>query len=148
MQLIDVVKDRLDLFENLYDHVRIIDPVNKKNINISEGTCYDFWDKNKCCEDCICMTAFNDNDSLVKVKYTLDKFFLVTVSPVIYMGRKYIVEMLKELSIDSKNINTHQLRDLDILIKFLKDTVNRDELTEIYNRRYINERLPKDIKKI
>ena len=67
----DNVNDYLsngDLFSKLSDITRIVDPLQKtviqyknKEVVIDGIHCFDFWGKNKVCDNCISMRAYNDN---------------------------------------------------------------------------------------
>lgn len=147
--------DRLSIFKNLYDSIRIVNPIEKKilfkskNNKILEETCYGFWKREGSCENCISMRAFNKNETFVKVELQGDKIFLVTASPVEINEKTYIVEMLKDLHESNLILNNQNENFNEILsvIKKISDMAVIDELTGVYNRRYITERLPVEINK-
>ena len=56
MEIVDIIKERLSIFKNLYDSITIVDPIDKK--------------KNKDC-------------SSLKIKFTENEILLVTTAPVI-----------------------------------------------------------------
>lgn len=148
------IKDKLNIFENMYDLVRIVNPLTKKTVVIKnnkiknvEGTCYDLWKKDGFCCNCISIRAFLEKDTFVKIEYNEDKIILVTASPITIEGKLYVIEFLKDISKNGKifdvtNFNECRFKDL---IKEINEKVIKDELTGIYNRRYIDERLPVDI---
>lgn len=139
---------------NLYDILRIVDPVRKKTIiekdnyiEELEGTCYGIWKKQGFCENCISMRAYTENDTFVKIQNEEGKIFLVIATPLILDNNKYIVEIIKEISKCGKiltKINTNE-NFIEYTLNELNEKIIKDELTGIYNRRYINERLPVDI---
>lgn len=153
MKIVEEMKERLSIFKNLYDIVRIVDPFEKKTIIIDknngiklEDLCYEFWKRDLACENCICMRAYLNNDTFVKVEHSGEKTFLITASPVTFEKKTYIAELLKDITtsgniIYSKNGET----DIKLLISEMNEKIITDELTKVYNRRYINERLPVDI---
>ncbi|NRZ12244.1 GGDEF domain-containing protein [Clostridium beijerinckii] len=93
------------------------------------------------------MRAYNNNDTFVKIEYDKEKIVLITATPVELNGRIYIVEILKDIT----NIGSvfHKMTEdsdfVEELIISMNEKVIKDELTGLYNRRYINERLPVDI---
>ena len=78
----DNVNDYLSngtLFSKLSDITRIVDPLQKtviqyknKEVVIDGIHCFDFWGKNKVCDNCISMRAYNDNKTYVKIEYNKD----------------------------------------------------------------------------
>ena len=153
MEILGIVKERLSLFKNLYDSMRIVDPINKKVISsVGEETefttinCYGLCGKDAYCSNCISMRAFIENDTFVKVEFVNGKLILIISSPVTIESNIYIVEMIKDIS-QTSSIMKNGKSDYNIrnLIVDMNDVAIRDELTGIYNRRYINERLTVDI---
>lgn len=105
MCIIEKVKDRLSIIENLYDVIRVIDPINKKVLEaqgnedeIPMEACYCFWNKDKPCEHCISIRANLGNDTFLKLEYKGNKIFLATATPIIINNRVYIVEILKDIT--------------------------------------------------
>ncbi|WP_435787574.1 GGDEF domain-containing protein [Clostridium sp.] len=153
MEILEIVKERLSLFKNLYDSIRIVDPINKKVVSIGEAktelvtdNCYGLCGKDAYCSDCISMRAFIENDTFVKVEFVKGKLILIISSPVTIESSTYIVEMIKDIS-QTSSIMKNEKSDYNIqnLIEDMNDVAIRDELTGIYNRRYINERLMIDV---
>ncbi len=156
MNLMEHVKERLSIFKNLYDTIRIVDPVNKKTIIINEdsqeeieGTCFDFWRKRISCDNCISMRAYLNNDTFVKIQHDEGKTYLMTATPIDFNDSVYIIEMLKDITtkgivVDNKN---NKSTNIEELIKEMSEKAIKDGLTGIFNRRYINERLPVEINK-
>jgi two-component system cell cycle response regulator len=153
MEIIETVKERLSIFKNLYDSMRIVDPINKKVMNyqkgnedIGKGNCYDFCKKNERCENCVSMRSYNENDTFLKIELARGKLLLIISSPVEIDNKTYIVEMIKDISKTSSIMNNeNSTYNMGNLITEMNDVAIKDELTGIYNRRYINERLTVDI---
>lgn len=154
MSLIGQVKDRLSIFKNLYDVIRIIDPVNKRVLEVDgcmeetrERTCYCLWGRDELCENCVSMRSYLENDTFVRLQYKDTKVYLITATPIIIDNNLYIVELLKDISdkgkIKDRNIDNSY--SAEKMISEINDKIIKDELTGIYNRRFINERLPVDI---
>lgn len=138
------------MFKNLYDTIRIIDPINKQtiitkndNIKTVKSNCYDFWKNKSSCKNCISMRAYIHQDTFTKFEYNDGKIFFVIATPIKFHKKEYVVEMIKEIFIEDLNI--HGKGDLRELINNLNEKIVIDDLTNIYNRRYISERLPMDI---
>lgn len=154
MDLLDDIKERLSVFKNLYDAIRIVNPVEKQIIEVNNGivkhlgeSCYGLWNRNKFCENCTSIRAYIENDTCVKVECKDKSIILIIASPIEYNGETYVLEMLKNISQSGGNnqiINNNE-EGIGFLIGEISNKILRDDLTGIYNRRYINERLPVDI---
>lgn len=154
MSILSEIKDRLSIFKNLYDVIRVINPVNKKviyndeNYNVDvTSTCYEFWNKNSTCENCVCIRALRENDTFIKIEYKEKRVFLTIASPVNINDCTYVVELIKDITmkafvVQSEHKNVEKINDL---ISRLNYAMITDPLTGIYNRRFIDEQLYVDI---
>lgn len=149
----------LDGLERLFDIVRIVNPVSKEVVYQSgengEGEaiihgfdCYEFWRKGKPCDNCISSRAIKERKSFSKIEYRGDGVYMVIASPIIFGDAMYTVEALKDLTEVGivTGLNGLSTRETIDIISTLNQKVIRDDLTEVYNRRYINEKLPSDIR--
>lgn len=145
---------KLNIFESTYDKVRIVDPVKKKVINLrvdlEENTpehCFNFWKKGELCENCISMKAFRERDTFVKIEYSDHEIFLVTAMPIELSDRTVVLELMKNATNNiSINVNGENASlDFNIMLESLNNRAIKDSLSGIYNRRYINEKLPLDL---
>ncbi len=152
--------DKIEFMNALYDDVRIVDPIEKtvltngKTLDLSilpengkQKICHDIWKKGAICTNCISMRAFNEGESFVKIEYDGEKPYIVTALPVSLENRTVVLELLTvvkspEAIGDFSNSTESEIRK--ILEERNLELVT-DPLTEIYNRRYINERLPHDM---
>ena len=155
----DNVNDYLSngtLFSKLSDITRIVDPLRKtvieyknKDVVIDGIHCFDFWGKNKVCDNCISMRAYNDNKTYVKIEYNKEKIFLVIAVPHDLNDRRVVIEILKDIT-NSMLLSSYENEAIDSTgIHALIDNMNKfaysDPLTGLYNRRYIIEKLPIDL---
>ena len=145
-----------ELFSKLSDFTRIVDPLQKrvieygnKEVLINNIHCFDFWGKNKVCDNCISMRAYNDNTTYVKIEYNKDKTYIVTAVPYILDNRKVVVEILKDITnslfFESLDDKGNELTGIHALIDSMNKLAFKDQLTGLYNRRYIIEKLPVDL---
>lgn len=158
MDLIEKVKERLSVFRNFYDDIRVVDPLKKMVIlNEHEGhghiqkcknsSCFALWEKDFFCENCISMRSYIKKDTFIKIEYDNEKIILVMAVPVEIEGNIYIVEILKDISkngsiIHKKNIEFCEAGEL---ISCMNKKTVTDKLTGTYNKKYIGERLPIDL---
>jgi len=89
MEVIEMIKERLSIFKNLYDSIRIVDPINKKIINFQEDNtqiekdiCYGILKKDGYCKNCVSMRAYIENDTFLKIEFAEGKLLLITASAV------------------------------------------------------------------
>jgi diguanylate cyclase (GGDEF)-like protein len=145
------VLDSISKFEGLYDVVRIVDPV-KKSVEDKNGTdvhthCYDFWEKGTPCENCVTSRALIENNTFHKIEFKKGIVYLITSCPVQVKKDIYALELLKDITntgiIENDSMKSEE--ELEKSIETLNKKLVVDELTGIYNRRFINERLPADI---
>lgn len=148
------VIQKLNIFDKTYDMVRIVDPVRKKVINLQEKQeenapehCFNFWKTGEFCENCISLKAFREKDTFMKMEYRDREIFLVTAIPIELSDRTVVVETLKNATNNiSINVNGENASvDFNIMLDSLNNRAIKDSLTGIYNRRYINEKLPLDL---
>ena len=148
--------DEVKFFDKIYDTLRVVDPINKKVIKLTNNethildtNCFDFWEQNKVCNNCISMRAYNNNESFVKIEYNDNKTYMITAIPCELSNRRVVVEVLKDVT-DSMFVSTigeqgNAKSEIHALIDNMNNLVIRDPLTQIYNRRYIEEKLPIDL---
>lgn len=150
----DLLLSSLSILKNLYDIIRVVDPLNKKvihykeeQVNISEESCFGIWKIDSHCENCVARRAMVEKDTFVKIEYDKEKIYMVLATPIIIKDKTYIMETLKDITNTGiiKNIETKSIEEISTIIRDMNNLVVKDELTGIYNRRYINEKLPVDV---
>ena len=150
------IAEALFVLEKIYDVVRIVDPVRNKvvyakhektAIALDETTCYGFWKKDKFCNNCISIRAFTQQETFVKFETVYDRVYMITASPFQYKDQSYVVEMLSDITNKSilENIFAQEQNNFSEVILKFNDAFVKDELTKLFNRRFINERLPVEI---
>ncbi len=154
MKEFDIIVDKLQLFEKMYERMRIVDPVGKKVLEIkgeelleTNLACYEFWQRQMLCENCISMRAYNEDDVIFKIEPVHNELYMVTAVPVEIHEKKLIVELIKNAT-NSMYMASGKIGDeIKVLSTFehVNQAAVKDELTGLYNRRYINERLPVDL---
>lgn len=154
MITIEELNNALDALTKIYDSARIIRPLRKKIIKLTEGlltetqhNCYDFWPVGKVCSNCISMRAFNEKDIFFKLEWVNNKIYMVIAVPVQDTAEVFILELLKDIT-NSITVEPpeaiHNNPLLKILYEFEQQQI-KDSLTGLFNRRFIDERLPSDI---
>jgi two-component system, cell cycle response regulator len=104
MKVIAQVRENLSLFKNLYDTLRIIDPITKKviyfegNQGQEDQYCYCFWGKDTHCNNCVSMRTYLENETFVKLEYKEHRIFFVISTSVLIDDITYVVELIKDIS--------------------------------------------------
>jgi diguanylate cyclase (GGDEF)-like protein len=141
------------LLESLCDSYRVVDPLRKRVFDnsfsntISEHSCYELWNTGRICRNCISLRAIHENTTYVKLEFMDGKIFLMTAIPLNIIGRMVVLETLKDTtkSMMLGNDNDKLLSQAYLQIERLNNMIVKDALTDVYSRRYINEKLPVDI---
>ena len=115
MEIIEIIKERLSIFKNLYDSIRVVDPINRKivkfgedNSEIIQEPCYQFQENHEECNNCIAMRAYLENDTFIKLEDAQGKVFLIISAPVTIENKVYIVEMIKDISQTGVIVNSEK----------------------------------------
>lgn len=155
---IDSLMNTIDTLSNIYDAIRIINPVTKKIYDIKSSTyelvledfpCYTYWNSNKICKNCVSMKAYNTEYTSIKIERKCEDTYIVMAVPIWVDNEKLILEFIKNSS------NSLTLQDFESnlnleLNKQLSDAPNSmsiDLVTGANNRYYLETKLPADIYK-
>ena len=90
------------------------------------------------------MRALNENSSFSKLESLNDKLYMIIAAPLNINNKTYILELIKDVTNDTlfSNYKDKTIEELKYEINKLHMLVVTDELTSIYNLRYLNENLP------
>lgn len=148
------LEDNLDFFHRMYDSVRLVDPLNKKVMDYRSSLaldtieiCYNYWGTGKICDNCISIRAHQENRSFIKLEKNGSSILMVTALPILNTDQPVVLELLKDAT-DSMFMGTGDYNTGEIMmhvIQEMSDMVIRDPLTALYNRRFIDDRLPVDV---
>lgn len=150
------IEDNLVFLKKMYDVVRLVDPVQKRvldynenKISKTEDVCYDYWKNGKMCENCISVRAYNNNKSYMKLEYKPEVVMMVTTIPLEIDDSPVVLELLKDATesilFSSYDYNDNDVHLLHEMVSNFNDMVIKDKLTHLYNRRFVDDRLPADI---
>lgn len=154
VKLDDIIR-QIDCAKVLHDFARIVDPEDKRAVTVDngeavaqEGNCFSFWTSNSMCRNCVSMRAYQTGKVNMKLEYGRNLVHMVTAVPVYLGSRLCVIEMIKDIT-ESMFFGSRSQQDGDMLkniISSVGDIAVRDSLTGIYNRRFINEQLPEEIR--
>ena len=148
------IRKNLDFFHEMYDVVRLVDPVEKKVLDYrgdvsyrSTDICYDYWENYQICNNCISIRAHLNNQSFIKIEKNKNQVFWVNAIPVKDAERPVVLELLKDAA-DTMLIGLQDYINGEAFENFIErinEAVVRDFITTLYNRRFVDERLPADV---
>jgi two-component system cell cycle response regulator len=155
MDVHEYIKENIAVLRGLYDVTIIIDPLDKSAV-VMEYNCQDtikeileeIWRKEGFSDSSIWMCAYLNNDTFVRIEYKNGKMFLINAAPITYKEKIYIIETIKDITTRSTFVIDSEIKGSTVenLISEMNEKIIKDYLTGIYNRRYINEKLPIDIR--
>ena len=122
-----------DFFEQMQDDPRI-------GVKIGMCQCYDFWKKNKPCENCISMKAYAEKKQKTKLEFLDTDVFLVISRYLEIDDEACVMELVKHLENDTL-IDTDGRDKLVGKLKGYQDKLYIDPVTGVYNRRYFEDEI-------
>lgn len=157
MSFLNSMKNSINILDNVFVIQRIVDPKHKKIITLDNDIkidnnhkCFEFWKTGSACCNCISMRALNENSSFSKLEYVDEKLYMVISAPINVEGDVYIVELIKDVTNDTmfSTYTNKTVNELKSEINKLNMLIVTDELTNIFNRRYLDEHLPSLLKNL
>lgn len=122
-----------DFFEQMQDDPRI-------GVKIGMCQCYDFWKKNKPCENCTSMKAYAEKKQKTKLEFLDADVFLVISRYLEIDDKACVMELVKHLENDTL-IDTAGRDKLVGKLKGYQDKLYIDPITGVYNRRYFEDEI-------
>lgn len=122
-----------DFFEQMQDDPRI-------GVKIGMCQCYDFWKKNKPCENCTSMKAYAEKKQKTKLEFLDADVFLVISRYLEIDDEACVMELVKHLENDTL-IDTDGRDRLVGKLKGYQDKLYIDPVTGVYNRRYFEDEI-------
>lgn len=122
-----------DFFEQMQDDPRI-------GVKIGMCQCYDFWKKNKPCENCTSMKAYAEKKQKTKLEFLDADVFLVISRYLEIDDEACVMELVKHLDNDTL-IDTDGRDKLVGKLQGYQDKLYIDPVTGVYNRRYFEDEI-------
>lgn len=122
-----------------HDHTLI--PLRKK--------CFSIWDQEDPCTNCTSCRAILNGKRIVKLGYQENVIYLIDSLPIDIDGKRYALELIQDVS-DSFMLNTgitKDTNDICSVVSAFNELIMKDTFTLLYNKQYLNERLPIFIQK-
>ena len=122
-----------DFFEQMQDNPCI-------GVKIGMCQCYDFWKKNKPCENCISMKAYAEKKQKTKLEFLDADVFLVISRYLEIDDEACVMELVKHLDNDTL-IDTDGRDKLVGKLQGYQNKLYIDPVTGVYNRRYFEDEI-------
>ena len=141
-------EEEAKMLEKVFDVVRFLegnffeqmqdDPCIGVKIGMCQ--CYDFWKKNKPCENCTSMKAYAEKKQKTKLEFLDADVFLVISRYLEIDDEACVMELVKHLENDTL-IDTDGRDKLVGKLKGYQDKLYIDPVTGVYNRRYFEDEI-------
>ena len=142
------VEEESKVLEKIFDVVRVLDGESLKKmqedpcigVKLGMCQCYDFWKKNKPCENCTSVKAYTEKQQKTKLEF-LDSDIYLVISRYLEIDHEgCVMELVRHLA-DDTLIDTDGRDKLVGKLKGYQDKLYKDPLTGIYNRRYFEDEI-------
>lgn len=141
-------EDKMQVYREIFDVVRIIKSEDIKRMQCGQEPsvdenmcrCYDFWNKDKQCENCVSERALTKKKQCTKLECLDTDIYQIIAKYLEIDGVPCVMELVHRL--DNENlIDMNGRRILMDNLTGYKDELYRDPLTGVYNRRYYEDNI-------
>lgn len=150
------LENNLAFFRKMYDVVRLVDPLHKVVVEYkgcdrekTDETCFEYWKSGNICSNCISVRCHFENKCFMKLEQSDAAIMMVTALPIENADKPTVIELLKNAT-DTMLIGSGVYTDghmMKNIVAEINALAVKDELTGLFNRRYIHERLAADVVK-
>ncbi len=154
MNILKDISERLFPFKNLYDVIRLVDPINNKVIdsypnnsieNNKSLTCYKFWNKDEPCENCTSLNAYIENNTFYKLEIKDAELYMIISSPFEINNTTYVVELIKNITKTGYFKADNYDDSFRNLFNTVSDLLHKDDLTGVYTKKFMYDYLIKEL---
>ncbi|WP_455582354.1 GGDEF domain-containing protein [Dysosmobacter sp.] len=133
-----------------FDVVRVVDPADTAVLTLEEDgtirkepyTCFCVWNKDCRCRNCTSMQAAMGNCRRTKYEFIADNVFYVISQPITLATQETVSEVVLEIVShvsDQLLLEKEDGMSLAERLEAIQEKLYRDDLTQAFNRRYLNE---------
>lgn len=143
---IEQLRHNLLVFSKVFDVARVVDPITRISWPVSDSdneypeTCYEFWNNNTSCANCVSASAFLHDRSYFKLEQKGARMFFVLAFPKTVDDKTYVVELLRDVT-DSSLLNVPPGYFCDASLEYPVRTIPAS-LQEMFDRKTVDEQLP------
>lgn len=138
----------------LFQYYRIVDIHTYMVHSWKEGKacpmgfrCYEVWKRGGACQNCISSLAVEEKRPIIKLETMEDKIFLIEALPLPELGPDLALELIREVT-DNLLVNDHYSQEnlaLSEMIQKMNELAIRDSYTGLYNKRFLEHELHRQI---
>ncbi len=122
---------------------KIISIDEKNNIHTSPYSCYSIWERTGKCQNCTSHKAKASKSSTTKFEYVNNEFYYVISEYMEVDGNPYVLELVSKIK-ENFEVALYGKTNISQSIEDLQKKLYTDELTGVYNRRYLEDRMYRD----
>lgn len=142
------VEEETKVLEKIFDVVRVLDGKSLKKmqenpcvgVQLGMCQCYNFWKKNKPCENCTSVKAYTEKRQKTKLEFLDNDIYLVISRYLEIDHEGCVMELVRYLE-DDTLVDADGRDKLVGKLKGYQDKLYKDPLTGIYNRRYFEDEI-------
>ena len=142
------VEEETKVLEKLFDVVRVLDGESLEKmqkdpcigVKLGMCQCYDFWKKNKPCENCTSVKAYTEKKQKTKLEFLDTDIYLVISRYLEIDDERCVMELVRHLE-DDTLIDMDGRDKLVGKLKGYQEKLYKDPVTGIYNRRYFEDEI-------
>ncbi len=149
---VEKMRETIECLSGIFEVVRLVDPSETAILRLEEDgsisrqpyTCYQVWSKGARCRNCTSMAAKLSGCQRTKYEFIMDDVFYVVSRPVTLDLRDgeampVVLEIVSHVSDQLMLEKLGSGKSLPEQLEDLQDRLYKDELTQAFNRRYLNE---------
>lgn len=133
-------------FPGVFDVSRVVDPITRVSWPVAGNgkefpeTCYEFWQNNTSCANCVSAMAFLHDRSFFKLEHKESRMFFVLAFPKTVEDKTYVIELLKDITDNALLDESSGLRHRTPNASYRRRIPDR--LQELADRKTVDEQLP------
>lgn len=136
----------------MFDKFRIVNPhtneifhYQNKKVHPTGRKCYEIWNRDRPCQNCISKRASAEEQQVIKLEYLDGRVNLIWAMPAAeFGGDQFILELAKDVTASMMVSDSMHQDNTDItsLIIEFNELAIKDLFTGLYNKKYIENELP------
>ena len=137
-------------YDPLYEQIRIVDFTKKVTYTLNPQNELEWKPCNHLCrfkDYCFCSKVLNENQKITRLEFYEGKSYIICGFPIQYNNRQLVVELTERIDGSQifENSEEYSNRDITSIIEGMNRMIITDEMTGLFNRRYITQKLPLDL---
>lgn len=154
------VLEQTAVLQKIYGEIRVTDPESGEVLFSQPEAarpggktllCHQVWGMERPCENCISERALDHNGIFMKFVAQKKRVYQVTAVPITVAQKKLVMELIQDVTekfcFEDEALFEDRKKTLLSISECVDELVLRDEMTGLFNRRFIDKRLPKELDK-